>query len=336
MKNKHRAAATAKGKAAPAEKSTLHPRNPHRGRYDFQQLIAASPGLAPLVAPNAYGDESINFADPLAVKALNRALLNVVYGIREWDIPPKYLCPPIPGRADYLHFLADLLAECNGGVIPRGNLVRVLDIGVGANCIYPLIGQREYGWQFVGSDIDAAAIANAQRIVDANGLGEAISLRLQASATAIFKGVVRPDEVFDLTLCNPPFHASLAEARLGTQRKWQNLGKDAVQQKALGKKKIPLLNFGGQGAELYCEGGEEAFVCRMIEESAQLRGRCMWFTTLISRSASLPAVYRAIKYAGALDSRTIEMAQGQKKSRIVAWTFLDGKQRQAWCMARWK
>lgn len=314
----------AKQRGSPIAKSTLHPRNPHRGRYDFRQLIAASPELATFVSPNAYGDESINFADPLAVKALNRALLKQVYGIAEWDIPAQYLCPPIPGRADYVHFLADLLADNNGGVIPRGGKIHVLDIGVGANCIYPLIGQREYGWQFVGSDVDVLAIANAQRIVDANGLNRAIRLRLQASSSAIFQGVFLAGEVFDLTMCNPPFHASAEEAAAGTQRKLKNLGI------LPGRKKTPVLNFGGQGAELYCEGGEEAFVCRMIKESVQFRGSCLWFTTLISKAASLPGVYRAIKLVGAEECRTIEMAQGQKKSRMVAWTFVDGKQQQAW------
>jgi len=330
MKDKQRGAFTAKDRVAPAEKTSLHPRNPHRGRYDFKQLVAGSPELAAFVSLNEYGDESINFADPSAVKALNSALLNQVYGIKGWDLPAQYLCPPIPGRADHLHYLADLLADSNGGVIPRGDSIRVLDIGVGANCIYPLIGQREYGWQFVGTEIDAVAIANAQRIVDANGLGESITLRLQASPELSFRGVVKPDELFDLSMCNPPFHASLAEARAGTQRKWKNLGIES------NKKKIPVLNFGGQSMELCCEGGEEAFVCRMIKESARLPGSCLWFTTLISKSSSLPAVYRAIKYVGAAENRTIEMAQGQKKSRIVAWTFLDKAQQQTWRLARWK
>ncbi|MFA6971966.1 MAG: 23S rRNA (adenine(1618)-N(6))-methyltransferase RlmF [Gallionella sp.] len=310
MKNKSPAAA--KGRAAPAEKVSLHPRNPHRGRYDFKRLIAASPELAAFVSPNAYGDESIDFADPAAVRALNRALLIDSYGINGWDIPAQYLCPPIPGRADYLHYLADLLAGSNGGVVPAGASIRALDIGTGANCIYPLIGHRSYGWQFVGSDIDPQAIANAQRILDANPvLNGVIELRLQPSRQAIFNGVVRPDEAFDFTMCNPPFHSSLAEANEGTQRKWKNLGRDAA--------KKPALNFGGQGAELWCHGGEEAFVCRMIEESVGVRS--LWFTTLISKSASLPGVYRALKKAAVTDYRTIEMAQGQKKSRIVAWTF---------------
>ena len=330
MNDKRQFIPAAKGKLEPVEKAGLHIRNPHRGRYNLELLATTTPELAAFVRLNEYGDNSIDFADPAAVKALNRALLHQVYGIKAWDIPAQYLCPPIPGRADYLHYLADLLAELNGGLIPRGALVRVLDIGVGANCVYPLIGQHEYGWQFVGSDIDTAAIANAQRIVDANNLGEVISLRVQNSPASMFGGVIKPNELFDFSMCNPPFHASLAEARSGTQRKWKNLGVEA------NKKKIPVLNFGGQGAELCCEGGEEAFVCRMIEESMRYRDHCLWFTTLISKSASLPGVYRAIKYAGAIDNRTIDMAQGQKKSRIVAWTFLDVQQRQAWRVKRWE
>jgi 23S rRNA (adenine1618-N6)-methyltransferase len=330
MTDNQRGISPAKGKDAPAEKNIMHPRNRHRGRYNFAKLVALTPELAPFVSLNAYGDESINFADPAAVQALNRALLHEVYGIKAWDLPAQYLCPPIPGRADHLHYLADLLADLNGGVIPRGNSIQVLDIGVGANCIYPLIGQREYGWQFVGSDIDKVALANAQSIVDANGLSETISLRLQVSAASIFQGVVKPNEVFDLCMCNPPFHASLAEARSGTQRKWKNLGIDS------NKKKIPVLNFGGQSMELCCEGGEEAFVSRMVEESTRFRGSCLWFTSLISKSSSLPGVYRAIKYSGAVENRTIEMAQGQKKSRMVAWTFFDKSRQQEWRNSRWK
>lgn len=309
--------------AAPAGK--LHPRNPHRGRYDFRQLIAASPELAEFVSPNAYGDESIDFTDPLAVKLLNRALLKQEYAIAGWNIPAQYLCPPIPGRADYLHYLADLLAD--GGVVPVGPAIRVLDIGTGANVIYPLIGHGAYGWQFVGADIDQVALANAQRILDANsGFNKAIELRLQASPGAVFKGIVQPDEHFDLTLCNPPFHASLVEANAGTQRKWRNLGKQNA-----GK---ALLNFGGQGAELWCKGGEEVFVRRMVEESVLFADCCLWFTTLISKSATLPAVYRALKKAGVTDSRTIAMAQGQKKSRFVAWTFQGESRQRAWAAAR--
>ncbi|MFN7957394.1 MAG: 23S rRNA (adenine(1618)-N(6))-methyltransferase RlmF [Holophagaceae bacterium] len=297
----------------------LHPRNRHAGGYDFARLVAASPELGPFVLRARHGGASIDFTDPAAVVALNRALLAEAYGIRGWDLPPGYLCPPIPGRADYLHHLADLLASGNGGAIPRGAAVRVLDIGVGANAIYPLVGHREYGWSFVGSELDEAALASAARILAANpGLGQAIELRRQRNRNAIFAGVIQPGERFDLTLCNPPFHGSAREAREATQAKWRKLGRGASG---------AARNFGGQGPELWCEGGEAGFLHRMIEESVALGRQVRWFTSLVSSSATLPGAHRLLRQAGAQDIRTVPMAQGQKQSRFVAWSFQPAEAR---------
>jgi 23S rRNA (adenine1618-N6)-methyltransferase len=323
---------------APAEKTNLHPRNQHRARYDFAQLILENPALTGFVSLNAHNVSSIDFANPQAVKALNQALLQQFYAIKDWDIPAQYLCPPIPGRADYLHYVADLLGAVNNGLIPQGERIRVLDIGVGANVIYPLIGNREYGWRFVGADIDALAIANAQRILAANiGLSDVIELRLQATPSAIFKGVIQPNETFDLTICNPPFHGSMDEASAGTLRKLQGLNKNKA--KNLSKSQLQnqaaSLNFGGQAAELYCEGGEAAFIGRMIDESADFKAQCCWFSSLISKADNLPGVYRALKKVAAVHVKTIDMAQGQKKSRLVAWTFLNTSQQQAWRGQHW-
>lgn len=314
--------------SVPETKQGLHPRNRHRDLYNFKQLIKSCPDLVPFVSVNRFGKESIDFANPDAVRTLNSAILGHFYGVTNWNIPTNYLCPPVPGRADYIHHVADLLASGNGGVIPRGENVRVLDIGVGASCIYPLIGHSEYGWSFLGSDIDPVALASARRIVQSNNLlTHAIRFRLQKSPLNIFKGVVHSTEVFDLSICNPPFHASLDEAIEGTSRKWKNLGRKAL------NGKMPLKNFGGQEIELCCQGGEEAFVQRMIAESALIPSNCLWFTTLVSRAASLPAIYHALEKARALDIKTIEMAQGQKKSRIVAWTYFNRKQKRGHAMA---
>ena len=312
-----------------APESKLHPRNRFRSRYDFARLIAAEPALREFVATNAYGDDSIAFANPAAVKTLNRALLQDSYGIAAWDIPAQSLCPPVPGRADYLHYLADLLADSNGGKVPRTKTMQVLDIGTGASCIYPLIGFSEYGWRFVATDISAEALANAQRIVDANPqLKSKIALRLQTSANAVFDGLIKDDDWFDLTLCNPPFHASEAEARGANQRKWANLGKHDNMESA-------RRNFGGEGAELWCEGGEQGFITRMISESAMIATRCFWFTTLVSKAASLPAIEEALKGANVVQHKIISMQQGQKQSRFVAWTFLNTQQQEGWRKVRW-
>lgn len=307
----------------------LHPRNKHKGRYDFKQLVISSPELAKFIKLNAYKDKSIDFADPSAVIALNKALLKHHYGISHWDIPKGYLCPPIPGRADYVHHMADLLSNSGKRRVSKGGNVVCLDIGVGANCVYPIIGNKEYGWSFIGSDIDAAAIKSANTIVNSNAsIEDNIELRLQPNRNDIFKGIIQKEEKFDLTICNPPFHSSLAEAQTGTQRKLNNLNN---------KKNIKLkLNFGGQNNELWCDGGEKEFVGKMIRQSKQFATSCFWFSTLISKSAHLDDIYSALKKSQALEVNTIPMGQGNKISRVVAWTFLTKEQQKKWIDTRWK
>ncbi|MBL9213090.1 MAG: 23S rRNA (adenine(1618)-N(6))-methyltransferase RlmF [Opitutaceae bacterium] len=295
-------------------KSGLHPRNRHAAGYDFAALVRSWAPLARFVHPNPAGSATIDFADPAAVLALNQALLRHDYGVGHWELPPGYLCPPIPGRADYVHHLADLLGEENGGVPPRGAATVVLDIGVGANIVYPIVGGREYGWRFVGTEVDPTAITWARRLVAMNPtLAGRVELRPQRAKTQIFSGVVAPGERFAASMCNPPFHRSAAEAAAGTQRKRRNLG---------GGARTPLVrNFGGRSHELWCPGGEVGFVSRMIAESAQQPDRCGWFTTLVSSRESLPAIERALRTVQPARVRIIAMAQGQKRSRIVAWSF---------------
>ena len=296
------------------EKSNFHPRNPHRFQYDFEQLMLSCKELFPFVFINKYNTQTIDFSNPMAVKMLNKAILKHFYGITYWEIPDNFLCPPVPGRADYIHYVADILSSTNKGIIPEGNTVKVLDVGVGANCIYPIIGSATYGWNFVGSDIDPIAVQSARKIVANNVLlAGKIEIRLQTIPNSIFKGIILPDEKFGVSICNPPFHASLEEATQGTLRKIRNLTGN--------KSPKSVLNFGGQNAELWCEGGEEKFVIKMINESASIPQKCIWFTTLLSKKEHLPSVYRALKVVKAVEIRTIDMAQGQKISRIVAWTF---------------
>ncbi len=314
-------------KQHPKEKAALHSRNKHRERYDFKLLVESCPDLAKFVIINAYNDESIDFFNPQAVKMLNKALLKNYYGIDYWDIPQNYLCPPIPGRADYIHHIADVLANSNNVAIPKGNQIKCLDIGVGANCVYPIIGNKEYGWSFVGSDIDVVAIESATKIIEQNlVLKNKVEIRLQPNPTNIFKGIIQKDECFDVCICNPPFHASLAAAQSGTLRKLSNLNRKKISK--------PVLNFGGQNTELWCDGGEERFVRNMVEQSKEFAMECFWFSSLISKSSSLNSIYDALAKAAAVEVKTIAMGQGNKISRIVAWTFLNKEQQQKWVERR--
>ena len=311
------------------EKARLHSRNKNRERYDLSALTTTNPELKNYIMPNKFGVESVDFSNPLAVRLLNKALLNHYYGIKNWEFPDENLCPPIPGRADYIHHIADLLGENNFGTIPIGDKITCLDVGLGASCIYPIIGVTEYDWKFIGSDIDPKSIASAQNIVNSNSsIKDKIECRLQKNPKDIFHGIIGKEDKIDLTICNPPFHSSIEDAQKGTRRKIKNLS---------GKKvKTPELNFSGISNELICDGGEYKFIQNMIRESEKFSKNCYWFSTLVSKQSNLKGIYKLLEKIEANQIKRIPMGTGNKSSRIVAWTFLSREEQKEWRETRWK
>ncbi|MGL6113594.1 MAG: 23S rRNA (adenine(1618)-N(6))-methyltransferase RlmF [Cetobacterium sp.] len=290
----------------PVEKGQLHPNNPHKGKYDFKVLTDNLPELKSFVKKNPSGEDTIDFSDNKGVICLNKALIKTYYKVDNWDIPEGFLCPPIPGRADYIHYIGDLITKKKN--------VRVLDIGTGANCIYPIIGSQTYGWDYTASDIDPKSIENAQKIIDKNeNLKNKIKLKLQKDKNHIFVGIIEKGDKFDLTMCNPPFHGSLEEALKANKRKVDNLNK--------GNKDIKKgLNFGGQKAELWCPGGERLFLKKMAKESALFASQVHYFTSLVSDKDNVKPTIKVLEKLGA-KCQVLEMSQGQKISRVLAWTF---------------
>ena len=289
------------------KKGELHPNNPHKGKYDFEVLSKNIPQLKEYIRKNPRGEDTIDFSDNEAVILLNKALLKTFYNIDNWDIPKSFLVPPIPGRADYIHYIAELLEKKDS--------VKVLDIGTGANCIYPIIGSQSYGWNFVASDIDSKSIENAQKIIDANkNLKDKIILKLQKNRDNIFEGIIDKTDRFDLTMCNPPFHSSLEAAIKANERKVSNLNK--------GNKEIKKgFNFGGQKAELWCNGGELLFLKKMAKESVKFSSQVNWFTSLVSDKDNIKPLIKLLEKLGTKEVKVLEMSQGQKISRVLAWKF---------------
>lgn len=290
---------------------SLHPKNPHQGRYDFVRLCRYYPALQPFIVSTPNGDSSIDFSNAAAVLALNAAILASDYQITFWQLPAGYLCPPIPGRADYLHYAADLVAELSGVAKPHGKQFRLLDLGCGANCIYPILACRNFGWRAVGSDIDNTALKVAGAIVKANAnLKGLIELRLQPKASELLFGIIQPGEYYDISVCNPPFYASAAEAAAANQQKWQKLGK-ADQGR----------NFAGTANELWCEGGELAFIKKLIADSSLFASQVGWFSSLVSQQKHLPALVAQLRRLAVAEVRQIKMQHSQKTSTILAWRF---------------
>lgn len=317
----------------PASPGSLHPRNIHQGRYDLAALCKSCPELKAFLKRNPKGEDTVDFSDSQAVLCLNKALLAHHYQIANWQIPEGFLCPPIPGRANYIHYAADLLTSADQAQVPTGKKVNVLDIGIGANCIYPIIGSQSYGWKFVGTDIDPVAVKVAEVIVQSNPrLSKLVTVRLQTDPNAVFKGIIKADDYFDLTVCNPPFHASSADAQEANQRKRNKLNKGTKTYP--GNDNASPLNFGGQNTELWCAGGELGFLTRMITESVEFSQQVYCFTSLVSKKENLTPLKKLLSRFGASKVDVVATSQGHKISRLLAWSFLTPRQRQAWFQQR--
>lgn len=270
-------------------------------------LSLAYPKLVPFILLSKFEKKTIDFANPKAVKALNTAILCKYYNIKFWEFPDTNLCPPIPGRLDYIHYVADLLKSSK---IEEN--IKVLDIGTGASCIYPILGHLEYQWHFVGVDIDVVSLKHSQKIIDKNNFEKAITLRHQKAASQILKGVINRNEEFTVSLCNPPFFKSEEEALEATTRKLKGLNRAEAK---------PIRNFAGTHKELVYKGGEKAFIHNYLYESALFKEQCIWFTTLVSKKDLVKGIYTSLKKLGVTKIKTINMGQGHKISRIVAWSF---------------
>ncbi len=287
-------------------KPNFHSKNKHNINYNFDELVKINPDLKPFVCFKKNSEvQTIDFFEPKAVKMLNKAILFQYYNLDYWDIPKGFLCPPIPGRADYIHYVAELVDKKS---------VKCLDIGVGANCIYPIIGVNEYNWDFVGAEFNVDALNSAIKIVDLNTvLKDKIEIRQQLNEENIFIGIIKKEEYFDITICNPPFHSSENEAIKVAKRKIKNLTKKNI--------KVPILNFGGQNNELFCKGGEIKFIEKMILESKEYSKNCNWFTTLVSKESNLDYFYSLLKKMDVEEYKTINMKHGNKNTRIIAWKY---------------
>src|SRR5690606_9568111 len=150
-----------------------------------------------------------------------------------------------------------------------------------------------------------------------------------ADKNHICQGIIQSGEFLDVSVCNPPFHASLEEALKGSQRKLDNLARKRGDVRGnknsatnASSANSPTQNFAVLEAELWCNGGEQLFLKKMIQESKLFAEQCRWFTSLVSKADNLKPAKKLLAKTGARDVREIEMVQGNKITRILVWTFM--------------
>ncbi|OHX64252.1 23S rRNA (adenine(1618)-N(6))-methyltransferase RlmF [Flammeovirga pacifica] len=287
----------------------MHHKNPHKSGYDIDKLCSQMPQLKSHIILTKGNTKSINFHDAESVKLLNKALLKAHYKIKFWDIPKGYLCPPVPGRLDYLLGINDLIKETTNLSYRE---IKGFDVGTGANLIYPLLGYSFLGWKFSASEIDDVAINNGINILRENKITpKQIHIKKQNDVNSILKGLIVASDRIAFTMCNPPFYKNEKEALDASRRKNKNLKQKNGENR----------NFGGLNNELWVEGGELEFIIKMIDESTSLKNEVIWFTSLVSNQDHILPLQKKLKKAKA-HYRIIDMGQGQKKSRFIAWSYI--------------
>ncbi|KAH8938986.1 hypothetical protein BDL97_15G013300 [Sphagnum fallax] len=148
--------------------------------------------------------------------------------------------------------------------------------------------QKLFPLQSVGSptvEEGEGAVSSSEAVVD-------------TKHAAILVGVVKEGERFDFCMCNPPFFTSMVEANAN-----------------------PRTACGGTEAEMVYPGGEEMFVARMIEDSATLKHKIHWYTTMIGRKLSLKVLTAKLWTLGVAAVRTTEFVQGHTSRWGLAWSF---------------
>ncbi|XP_010472086.1 PREDICTED: methyltransferase-like protein 16 isoform X2 [Camelina sativa] len=304
--------------------STKQPRNKYSDNPpDFANLASLYPSFKPFVFFSGGGRPRIDWTDYNATRELTRILLLHDHGVNWW-IPDGQLCPTVPNRSNYIHWINDLLSSESFGGGDGSSKVKGFDIGTGANCIYPLLGASLFGWTFVASDFTLVALDWAEKNVKSNPhISDLIEIRdskvllpqcsEEAATTvqsvddnkscsiepAVLVGVVKENETFDFCMSNPPFFETFEESGLN-----------------------PKTSCGGTPEEMVCSGGEQAFVSRIIQDSAVLRQRFRWYTSMLGKKATLKLLISKLWEVGVTVVKTTEFAQGHTSRWGLAWSFM--------------
>ncbi|OAA35255.1 hypothetical protein BBO_08857 [Beauveria brongniartii RCEF 3172] len=274
-------------------------RNLYSSPPDFKQLAALDADFSAVVQ-----GRDLDFRVPKAVMQLSKTLLKHDFSL-SLDLPDDRLCPPIPNRHNYILWLKDLLDSTTYNA-PGGKLVGI-DIGTGASCIYPMLGCTQRPWCFIAADIDDESLRWASKNIEQNHLQNRIKLvKSNPDGPIIPIDSAPAAEEVAFVMTNPPFYRSAAE----------------MNERAAEKALPPLTACTGAPIEMVTDGGEVAFVGRILDESLALSGRIQWYTAMLGFLSSVAALVQRLRDHGVDNYAMTEFVQGRKTKRwAVAWSF---------------
>jgi len=234
---------------------------------------------------------------------MTKCILNYYFDIKYYSIPNNFLIPPVPSRLNYLNTINTLLTSYNAlNNNNKQNNVIGIDIGTGANLIYPLLGYSLYKWIFICSEINNDAYENAKTIITNNKLEENIKLIKQKYKNLIFVGIINKEEKYFFTMCNPPYYDYEEEI------KKEDKNRDCQ------------YNFD----EIYYKNGEIGFFDEYFEESICYKKNVFLFTILIGKKTNVQIILDKIsndKNIKFYDMKRIQT--GNNMRYIIYWSFFN-------------
>ena len=270
--------------------------------------------------------------------ALTRGLLHMYLNVRLPQLPTHHLCPPVPNRLFYLHWIhTELLSQeqqvCRDDQqrqISRSNGKVGLDLGVGASCIYPLLAARVFNDRMIGSDVNVEALQLAQANVDANQLQHQIHLlhvlpsHAQEPSTPLGGPLQRTLDAIqtskqqafslssglDFVMTNPPFYdPNSMEEDQETAQAPPRIGD--------GRARTNMTMLEGSYPQ-----GEVGFVVDVLVDSLRARTSSRWFSSMLGKKTSLIFVTKLLTHLlGPAHIQSTEYGPGQYTRWFVAWTF---------------
>ncbi|XP_067866637.1 RNA N6-adenosine-methyltransferase mettl16 [Heterodontus francisci] len=285
---------------------SMHPRNRYKDQPpDFTYLASKYTEFQQHIHTSLTGKVSLNFKDPEAVRALTCTLLKEDFGLTI-DIPLERLIPTVPLRLNYIHWVEDLI----GSGPDKTKLIRGIDIGTGASCIYPLLGATMNGWFFLATEVDDMCFNYAKKNVEQNHLSDLIKVVKVPQKTLLMDALKEESEiVYDFCMCNPPFFANQLEAK-------------GVNSRNPSRPPPSSVNTGGI-TEIMAEGGELEFVKRIIHDSLQLKKRLRWYSCMLGKKCSLAPLKEELRQQEVPKVTHTEFCQGRTMRWALAWSFYD-------------
>lgn len=289
--------------------SRMHPRNMYKTPLNFKKLCEQYPKLLPYTRVKNNGKVIFDFKNPDGLRCLTKVLLKKDFDL-DVVIPEGKLVPTLPLRLNYILWLEDLLFSHHQNT-DNADVIKGIDIGTGATCIYPLLIAKKNCWKMLGTDIDEHSVQNAYKNVENNDLQHLISV-VQVSQSTFLLDIVNEDENFDFCMCNPPFFDCYEnETESMPLKKNRAVRINAAKMRASGSQH-----------ETASPGGEIEFIKNIISDSMKLRDRIKIYTVMIGCKASLKVIIRTLKELKIESFITTQFCQGLTVRWAVAWTFV--------------